>query len=82
MAMAEAKKRVQVAIAVFENMTMLDLVGPYEIVSTLPQVDVVFVSHRKGLFSDLGSAFTMQAQASFDEVRALLIPLLPIDCPS
>ena len=58
--------RLQVAIPIYENMTMLDFVGPYEILNALPNVDVVFVSHKKGLISDLGS-FTMEAKASFDE---------------
>lgn len=68
--------RVQLAIAIFENMTMLDLVGPYEIFNTLPHVDVVFVSHTKGLFSDLGS-FTMQATATFDEIPSPDIVVVP-----
>lgn len=60
-------RRLQVAIPIFENMTMLDAVGPYDMLNTVPHVDVVFVGHKRGLVSDLGS-FTMEAKASFDEV--------------
>lgn len=62
--------RLQVAIPIYKNMTMLDLVGPYEILNAVPQIDVVFVSHTKGLVSDSGS-FTMEAKATFDEVHTI-----------
>jgi len=68
--------KLQVAIPIFENMASLDLVGPYEILNSLPNVDVVFVSHKKGFYSDLGS-FTMEAKASFDEIPSPDVLVVP-----
>ena len=36
-------QRLQVAIPIFENMTMLDLVRPYEMLNAVPHINVVFV---------------------------------------
>ncbi|KAG0603619.1 hypothetical protein M758_10G108100 [Ceratodon purpureus] len=69
-------RRLQVAIPIFENMTMLDLVGPYEMLNAVPHIDVVFVGHKRGLVSDLGS-FTMEAKASFDEVPSPDVLVVP-----
>jgi putative intracellular protease/amidase len=73
MAGAGEPRRLQIAIPIFENMTMLDLVGPYEMLTAVPHFDVVFVAHKRGLVSDLGS-FTMEAKASFDEVTYQVPP--------
>lgn len=70
----EPPRKLQIAIPIFENMTMLDAVGPYEILNTLPFVHVTFVSFKRGPISDLGS-MTMEAKASFDEVHKILILL-------
>jgi putative intracellular protease/amidase len=49
--------------------TALDFVGPYDVLSFLPNVKVVFVSHTAGeLYKDAGT-FTIQATASFDQVQ-------------
>jgi len=76
MAGAGEPRRLQIAIPIFENMTMLDLVGPYEMLTAVPHFDVVFVAHKRGLVSDLGS-FTMEAKASFDEVPSPDVLVVP-----
>jgi hypothetical protein len=39
---------VLVAIPLFERLTALDAVGPYEVLQRIPSIDVVFVGHRRG----------------------------------
>lgn len=38
----------RIAIALFEQVTALDAVGPYEVLQRLPDADVCFVGHRRG----------------------------------
>jgi putative intracellular protease/amidase len=65
----EGQKNLQVAILIYNGMTALDFVGPYDVLSFLPNVKVVFVSHTAGeLYKDVGT-FTIQATASFDQVQ-------------
>lgn len=56
----------QIAIPIFNGMTALDAIGPYNVLQSLPNVNIVFVSHSKGLCRD--HVFAMEANASFDEV--------------
>ena len=56
----------QIAIPIFNGLTALDAIGPYNVLQGLPNVNIVFVSHSKGLYRD--GALAMEANASFDEV--------------
>ncbi|MGD8316905.1 MAG: DJ-1/PfpI family protein [Myxococcales bacterium] len=38
----------KVAIALFEQVTALDAIGPYEVLQRLPESEVFFVGHKKG----------------------------------
>ena len=38
----------RIAVALFERVTALDAVGPYEVLQRLPGAEVLFVGHRKG----------------------------------
>ena len=45
----------KIAILLYENMTALDAIGPYEVLSRLPDADVRFTAVQKGLVrSDTG----------------------------
>jgi hypothetical protein len=56
----------QIAIPIFNGMTALDAIGPYTVLHYLPNVNIVFVSHSKGVYRD--GVLAMEANASFDEV--------------
>lgn len=59
----------QVAILIFDGMTALDAVGPYEVLSRLPDVDVTLVATQRGpKRSDLGT-LAVEADARLDEVE-------------
>ena len=38
----------KIAIALFDQVTALDAIGPYEVLQRLPEAEVAFVGHRKG----------------------------------
>lgn len=61
-------KQLQVAIPIFNEMTVLDAVGPYEILQAIPTVDVVFVSYKPGPYSDLPGNLSINATHSFEDV--------------
>jgi len=67
----------QVAIPIFKNVTALDFVGPYELLHILPNVNVVFVSHSKGLYAADGGMLSIEATATFDEVPSPDIVVVP-----
>jgi transcriptional regulator GlxA family with amidase domain len=70
-------KRLQVAIPIFDRMTMLDAIGPYEILQAIPSVDVVFVSHKPGPISDLVGNLSIIATHSYKDVPNPDIVLVP-----
>lgn len=67
----------QVAIPIFKDVTALDFVGPYEPLHVLPNVNVVFVSHSKGLYAADGGMLSIEATATFDEVPGPDIVVVP-----
>ena len=38
----------KIAMLVYEGLTALDLIGPYEVLNALPGAEVVFVAKRPG----------------------------------
>jgi transcriptional regulator GlxA family with amidase domain len=66
----------QIAIALFDRFTALDAVGPYQVLSSMPGAEVVFVAERRGPVAD-DTALTVEARGSFDEVTAPEIVVVP-----
>ena len=67
----------QIAIPLFARFTALDAVGPYEVLSRLPDADVVFVGERRGEYrTDIGS-LAITTDATLDEVPAPDIVVVP-----
>jgi transcriptional regulator GlxA family with amidase domain len=61
---------VQIAILLFDHVTALDAVGPYEVLSRVPGVEVVFVGERLGpVRTDVGS-LGLVVDATLAEVPA------------
>jgi transcriptional regulator GlxA family with amidase domain len=68
---------VQIAIVLFERMTALDAVGPYDVFSRLPGVEVVFVGHEVGpVRTDVGS-LGLHVDATLLDVTQPEIVLVP-----
>ena len=58
----------QIVIPLFDRFAPLDAVGPYQVLVHLPGATVTFAADRQRPVSDDSGTFTLQAQASFDEV--------------
>lgn len=58
----------RVAIPIFDGVTGLDAVGPYEILSRAPGVEVTFTSHEPGLVRTEDGMLAIRADAAFDDL--------------
>jgi len=67
----------QIAIALFEGLTALDAVGPYEVLQRLPRSVVHFVGHRKGEVRTDNGFLGLTIDKLFDEVPSPDVVLVP-----
>ncbi len=58
----------QIAIALFDDFTVLDAVGPYQVLCRVPGAEVVLVADRARVVSDDAGTLGLQARASYAEV--------------
>jgi len=68
---------VQIAIPLFPRFTALDCVGPYEVLSRLPESEVVFVAEAAGPVTTDTGALTLMAGAAFAEVARPDVIVVP-----
>ena len=66
----------QIAIALYDRVTALDAIGPYQVLSNLPGAEVVFVADRRGPIPD-DTVLQLTAGAAFDEVGSPDIIVVP-----
>jgi putative intracellular protease/amidase len=66
----------QIAIALYDRVTALDAIGPYQVLSNVPGAEVVFVADRRGPIPD-DTVLQLTAGAAFDEVRSPDIVVVP-----
>ncbi len=67
----------RIAILIFDKLTALDAVGPYEVLSRLPEAELVFVAKQAGPKRTDTGALALTADASlaeFTDPDVLLIP--------
>ncbi|WP_030781218.1 DJ-1/PfpI family protein [Streptomyces sp. NRRL S-920] len=67
----------QIAIALYERFTVLDAIGPYQMLYSLPGAETVFVAEKAGPVRDDGNFLALVAGKSFDEVRRPDIVVVP-----
>ena len=58
----------QIAILIFDKLTVLDAIGPYEVFRSVPGWEVKFVGPRKGQVRADSGALALNADYSLDEV--------------
>lgn len=68
---------VKIAVALFEGVTALDAVGPYEVLQRLPGAEVVFVGHRIGEVRTDNGFLGLTVDRSFDDLPHPEILLVP-----
>jgi len=67
----------RIAIGIYERFTSLDALGPFQVLSSLPGAEVVFVAAKAGPVVDESGFLEVRAHASFDDVPdpdVLLVP--------
>ena len=69
--------RLQVAIPLFPRLTVLDAIGPYEVLQRIPQVDVVFVGPDKGEVRSENGMLGLLADATFEDVPNPQVVVFP-----
>jgi putative intracellular protease/amidase len=67
----------QIAIPLYDRFTALDAVGPYEVLSRLPDSRVTFVGGEAGPYKTDNGMLTLLAEASLDEVPSPEILCVP-----
>lgn len=67
----------QIAILLFDRLTALDAIGPYEVLSRLPGAEVTFVAQEPGLKHTDTRQLALLATASLTEVLSPDVVLVP-----
>jgi transcriptional regulator GlxA family with amidase domain len=60
--------RLQVAIPLFPRLTVLDAIGPYEVLQRIPEVDVIFVGSDMGEVRSENGMLGLLVDATFEDV--------------
>jgi len=68
---------VQIAILLFERVTALDAIGPYQVLSGMPGDEVVFVGERVGPIRSHTGRLGLLVDASLDEVSTPDVVVVP-----
>jgi transcriptional regulator GlxA family with amidase domain len=66
-----------VAILIFDRITALDAVGPYEVLARLPDAEVTFVGLERGLIRTDNRSLGLAVDRSLDEVPRTDVLLVP-----
>ena len=67
----------QIAVLLFDGITALDAVGPYEVLSRVPGADVRFVAASAGPVRTDNGMLTLVADSGFADVRAADVLVVP-----
>ena len=68
---------IQIAIPLFDRLTALDGIGPYEVLQRLPGATVTFVGERTGEYRTENGFLGLTADATYDEVPNPDVVLVP-----
>jgi transcriptional regulator GlxA family with amidase domain len=67
----------QVAYVLYDRFTALDLIGPYNVLNSLPDTEPVFVAEAPGPVGDESGTLELVAQAPFAEVTSPDVVVVP-----
>ncbi|MEZ4805468.1 MAG: DJ-1/PfpI family protein [Bacteroidia bacterium] len=71
------KKALEIVIYIYNGMTMLDAIGPYEILRNLRDVNIKFVAKKKGEISADSQLVHLNAKHEINEIQKADILLIP-----
>jgi transcriptional regulator GlxA family with amidase domain len=69
--------KLQVAIPIFEKLTALDAIGPYEVLQRIPSMNITFVGHDKGEVRTENGMLGITADATFEDLTQPDIVVFP-----
>ena len=67
----------QIAIVLYDRFTVLDAMGPYQVLPNLPGADVLFVAEHPGLIADEEGILKVQVEAALADVPHPDVILVP-----
>jgi transcriptional regulator GlxA family with amidase domain len=67
----------RIGVALFDRVTALDAIGPYEVLQRLPGAEVCFVGHRRGEIRTENGFLGLSVDLTFDELPSPDIVLVP-----
>ncbi|HJY67792.1 MAG TPA: DJ-1/PfpI family protein [Streptosporangiaceae bacterium] len=67
----------QIAILLYDRFTVLDAVGPYQVLSSLPGAEVLFAAERPGLIADDRGRLHLAADAALADVPRPDVVVVP-----
>jgi len=59
----------KIALGLYDKFTALDIIGPYQVLSALPDAETFFVAEKRGIVPDDSGAVRLEATRTFAEVR-------------
>jgi putative intracellular protease/amidase len=68
---------VEIVCLLFDGITALDIVGPYEVLQRLPEADVKFVAHQRGEIRTDNKFLGLHADYALDEVTRADVLVIP-----
>jgi len=67
----------KIAILIYNGITLLDVIGPYEVLSNLPNTEILFVAKKRGdVKADTGFT-SIKAKYNFKDVKEADILIIP-----
>ncbi|MEZ5056297.1 MAG: DJ-1/PfpI family protein [Saprospiraceae bacterium] len=67
----------EIVIYIYDGMTMLDAIGPYEVLRNLKDVNIKFVAKKKGEITADSRLIHLNAKHEIDEIQKADILLIP-----
>ena len=67
----------EIVIYIYNGMTMLDAIGPYEVLRNIKGAQIKFVSKQKGEITADSQAIHLNSKFSIDEISKADILLIP-----
>jgi putative intracellular protease/amidase len=67
----------QIAVALYDRFTALDAVGPYEVLSRLPDTELTFVGHETGPVRTDNHRLAMHVDAVFEDIPEPSVIVVP-----
>jgi transcriptional regulator GlxA family with amidase domain len=68
---------IQTAIPLFPRFTALDGIGPYEVLQRVPEIDVCFIGHERGVVRSDNGMLGIEVDATFEDLPSPDVIVFP-----